>query len=114
MAFSAAQKSQIRDVLGYPDVTVYPAANLEGAMVAISATAQTRVEGYLAQITTIDAGAPSFAADSRFSKVEDVEFREGGYANYEAIRRRIGDRIAAILGVHNHASGGSSGGFTRQ
>lgn len=116
MAFTAAQKQQIRNYLGAP--AVYPdfQHRIEGAMdvVGEDAEASTIVTGWLVRLTEIDTaltGSGSSGSTSTYGalkKVDEVEFYpvtdESGSSGASSIAlveqgRVLIQRLARILGV---------------
>lgn len=116
MAFTAAQKQQIRNYLGAP--AVYPDLQhrLEGAMATVgeNAEAVTHVTAWLTELAVIDTNlvvttgsSGSSATYGALKAVDEVEFyspKESGGATQSTVGaidrgRMLIRRIARILGV---------------
>ena len=103
MAFSDAQKTQIRRYLGYPDVYRQANTRLESAIDVVGSRpdTQTLIESDLAALVAIEAklsGAVLSSAGVR--KVDEIEFFQNG--NLDITRkegRRICGRLSVTFGV---------------
>lgn len=99
MAFSDAQKTQIRRYLGYPDVYRQAHTRLESAIDVVGSRpdTQTLIESDLAALVAIEAklsGAVLSSAGVR--KVDEIEFFQNGSLD---ITRKEGRRICGRLSV---------------
>ncbi len=102
MAFSDAQKAQIRRYLGFPDVFRYANTRLESAMDVVGGRpeVQSQVESDLAAITQIESDLLSALPSAGIKKVDEVEFFERG--QQQALRqegRRLCGRLSTTMGV---------------
>ena len=99
MAFSDAQKTQIRRYLGYPDVYRQANTRLESAIEVVGSRpdTQTLIESDLAALVAIEAklsGAVLSSAGVR--KVDEIEFFQNGSLD---ITRKEGRRICGRMSV---------------
>jgi hypothetical protein len=115
MAFTAAQKQQIRNYLGAP--AVYPDLQhrLEGALDTVGGNAEavTHVTAWLTELTSIDTnlvvtvGGGASASYGALKKVDEIEFyapEDSGGSSESTVGalargRMLIQRIARILGV---------------
>jgi len=119
MALTSAQKAQIRLYLGFPDVNRSLSPELEGAMLAVSAEAETLITDLLTRLdsltTTLEAGWTYQAV----IKAEEVTL--SGFSGIDALRsegRRLVNNLSIILGVQPRTTpfdtGGSQSGIARR
>lgn len=115
MAFTDAQKAQIRRYLGFPDVFRYANTRLESAMDVVGGRAevQAQVEADLAAITAVEAKLTEALTSAGIKKVDEVEFFEAGQR--KALRdegRRMCSRLSITMGVPLAADAFGDGGYT--
>lgn len=116
MAFTSAQKAQLRRYLGYPDLWRYKNTRLEGAMDAAGEDpdASALVIADLASLAAIDAKFQAKGMSSAgIKRVDEIEFFEGGAVVEGIVRigRIIIGRISATLGVPLYADYYGTRGF---
>jgi len=98
MAFTDAETVQIRTYLGYSDNQF--ASPLSRALTVITPEGETRVRGYLASLTSLEATMEASWGCLKIARADKVSFQ-----SIEAMRewRRAGTRlinnIAAVLGI---------------
>lgn len=106
MAFTGAERVQIREALGYADTPLYPNSSLESTMSAVSVDGETRIRGFLTRLTAIDAAiATASETNAQVAKVDDVELN--AEKQLELLNRegdKLCERIAIILGFKRAAS----------
>lgn len=105
MAFSAAQKVQLRKWLGYPALDRDTFSHVESTFDTIGADAatQTEVEAILAQLVTIDGQQTSATATAGMKRAEEIEWydgqaRMGGIASRGRV---LVQRLATIFNVRD-------------
>jgi hypothetical protein len=106
MAFTEAQKSQIRLALGFPDVHLDNNSRLESAMDLVGERAATKaiVDSLLTQLTTISTSIQSSLSSAGLKRAEDIEWYEGqsGSAALDQKRsegRNVCAQLSIIFGV---------------
>ena len=100
MALSAANKAKVRRYLGYPDVNRRNFYELEGALVAVSAEAESIVTGLLTSLDTAHAALESAWSRQKVIRAEDVTLAGGD--ELRALRaegRRLSGELASVLDV---------------
>lgn len=112
MAFTDAQKAQIRALLGYPDGVDATVNNLDAAMGRIGAEAEIQIETRLTDIGAIETDLRSTLGRQGIVRAEDIYWNPSGgaTANLRSERRRYIREIAAILGVAVLSGGGGGMG----
>ena len=99
MAFSDAQKTQIRRYLGYPDVYRQANTRLESAIDVVGSPhdTQPRTETDLAALAAIETKlSGSVLSSAGVRKVDEIEFFQNGILD---ITRKEGRRICGRLSV---------------
>jgi hypothetical protein len=100
VALSDAQQSQIRSLLGYPDVNRENYWRLNGAMTAISAEGEARVGELLTRLAAVEDRLDASLEQLHVSRVEDVHFAgAAGQASLHRQGARLTRQLAALLGV---------------
>lgn len=100
MAFTEAQRADIRKYLGWPGRWFQTDSRLEQAMNGVTAEHQTQIVGELARLATIDTKLDS--ASTFFPASRDGNIGIEGAQNLNLLRsqgKQAAGRIAAILGV---------------
>lgn len=102
MAFSEAQKAQIRRYLGYPDVFRYANTRLESALDVVGGRPDTQalIESDLTALAVIETQLTNAVASGGIKKVDEIEFFEiGQTSKIRSDGRRICGRLSITLGV---------------
>lgn len=120
MAFTDAQKVQIRKYLGAPDVHRQANTRLESALDVIGSRSdsQTEVESILASLVLVEAKLVSSWATAGLARAEDVEWfqSKGGGASAEtegkrSEGRRFCSRLSQLIGYPLLGDAFGTGGY---
>lgn len=118
MAFSDAQKVQLRKWLGYPQAARDIYSHLESTFTTVGAdaTVQTEVEAILAKLALVDPKVDASMTTAGLKRAEDIEWYEGTsvVSSVAHVGRMYCQRLSTIfnieLGSDAFASGPGLGG----
>lgn len=120
MAFTEAQKVEIRLFLGFPDVFQGENTRLESAIDIIGGRPDTQaeVESLLTNLAAADAAVNSLLTTAGIKKVDEVEFfpssASGGSSGGAAARaygRMWANRLSIIFGIPLQGDAFGTGGY---
>lgn len=115
MAFTDAQKAQIRRYLGYPDVYRQANPRLESALNLVGDRPDSKalIEADLAALMTLETKLTAAQAYGGLKRVDDIEFYPNA-AQTKSLRdegRRVVGRISITMGVAPAADVFGAGGY---
>jgi hypothetical protein len=118
MAFTNAEFTKIRAVLGYPNAFRYKNVRLESALVQADADGEVYIRAELAAIAEVDATLLSDGvgfSSAGVKKVDEIEFQTGNGASTVTNLKKLGrhhiGRISAFFGTPIHTDYYGEGGY---
>ena len=115
MAFTEAQKVQIRGYLGYPDVFRYANPRLESALEVVGSRPETQasVEALLGQLADLQTRFGAQLSTSGVKKVDEIEFFEiGPIAALCTFGRMLCGQLSTLFGVPLASDAFGPGGYS--
>jgi len=119
MAFTEAQRSQIRLALGYPDLFLDVNCRLESAMDVVGerAAAKAQVDAILTSLTAVSTSLSSSLSSAGLKRAEDIEWYPDGSGSAaigqkRAEGRRFCAQLSIIFGVPIMGDMFGSAGYT--